>query len=71
MHIGQIEEEKTMEKIDEEKLIIAVQKRVVIYDKGDKNYHNRDIITASWEGVSKEDSCEGNRLLKIDTKHIF
>ncbi|KAL8563868.1 hypothetical protein ACOMHN_034247 [Nucella lapillus] len=34
------------------------EKRVVIYDKGDKNYHNRDIITASWEGISKEVGCD-------------
>ena len=41
-------------KMDEDKLIIAVQRRPMIYDKEDKNYHNRDIISATWEGISKE-----------------
>ena len=45
--------------MDEDKLIVAVQKRSVIYDKEDHNYHNRDIINATWENIAREVGSDG------------
>lgn len=41
-------------KMDQEILIIAVQKRPCIFDKSDPNYHNREYLRKSWDEISFE-----------------
>lgn len=40
--------------MDQEILIIAVQKRPCIFDKSDPNYHNREYLRKSWDEISFE-----------------
>lgn len=40
--------------MDQEILIIAVQKRPCIYDKSDPKYHNREYLRKSWDEISFE-----------------
>lgn len=40
--------------MDQEILIIAVQKRPCIYNKSDLNYHNREYLRKSWDEISFE-----------------
>ena len=45
----------------EEKLIEAVRKRPILYDKTHPSYHNRDEIRMLWQEVAGEVGGEGKR----------
>ena len=50
-------------KMNEDNLIVAVQRRTVIYDKEDKNHHNRDMINATWSSLRKKLELKVSSLL--------
>ena len=49
--------------MNEDNLIVAVQRRTVIYDKEDKNHHNRDMINATWSSLRKKLELKVSSLL--------
>ena len=52
-------------KMEDERLIIAVRSRELIYNKSDKNHSNRDLIQRAWENIAAEMGNEGDLSLSI------
>ena len=50
-------------KMNKDNQIVAVQRRTVIYDKEDKNHHNRDMINATWSSLRKKLELKVSSLL--------